>query len=313
MKQLLQLALGLLLATAAVAKETISIVFPFAPTHGITPVFYPMVEEANRLQNRYHFVFEPKPGGVGIIALNHMAAGPASRVAVITPEFVENAMEGKIKESNYQHVMGMGDMCMAVFNKHGNESQGFASLRGTGEMILGSPGWGNAAHLVGLEIGEKFGLAVRKVIFRSNNEALLNLAQDGGVTQVFNRIDAFDELKSKAKVQARILGVSCRQRIGSLPHVKTLREQGITAPNPWVIITSSQDMPGQVRSDIADILNRALMIIGEQRVWELSSLQPLVFSGTDVNEYYQQRAAIQRNLLRKYRSAIDTDRGSTQK
>ena len=116
------------------------------------------------LQSKYNFVFETKPGGNGLIALNHMNIAPATRVAVIAPAFVENTTDGKIQESDFVHVVGMGDMCMAVFNKHGDESKGFVSLNGTGDLVLGGVGWGNGSHLVGLQIGEKYNLKVRNIV-----------------------------------------------------------------------------------------------------------------------------------------------------
>lgn len=312
-KKLALMAIAMAVSASVYARETINIVFPYTPTHGTTPVFYPLVEEANKLQNKYNFVFETKPGGNGLIALNHMNASPTNRVAVIAPAFVENINDGKILESDFVHVVGMGDMCMAVFNKHGNEAQGFSSLKGTGDLVLGGVGWGNGSHLVGLQIGEKYDLKVRNIVFKSNNEGLVNLAQDGGVTQVFDRINAFDELKSRAKVQPKVLGVSCNQRLKGYPHIKTLKEQGITAPSPWIIITSSKDMPATTRNEISDIINKSLQVIGQQRVWELSSLQPLVFTGQNLNEYYLQKATLQRAMLRKFQSAIDADRGTTAK
>lgn len=312
-KKLLVLATAVALSASVYARETISIVFPYTPTHGITPVFYPLIEEANKLQDKYNFVFDTKPGGNGLIALNHMNASPATRVAVIAPAFVENASDGKIQESDFVHVVGMGDMCMAVFNKHGNESIGIASLAGTGDLVLGGVGWGNGSHLVGLQIGEKYNLKVRNIVFKSNNEGLVNLAQDGGVTQVFDRITAFDELKAHAKVQPKVLGVSCNERLKKYPHIKTLKEQGITAPSPWIIITSNKDMPAKTREEISNAINKALQVIGKERVWELSSLQPLVFTGQEINEYYLQKATLQRVMLRKFRSAIDADRGTTAK
>lgn len=313
MKKLVAIIIAGMITISATAKETISIVFPYTPTHGTTPVFFPLVENANNIQSKYNFVFETKPGGNGLIALNHMNAAPTSRVAVIAPAFVENISDGKIQESDFVHVIGMGDMCMAVFNKYGNETKGFSSLAGTGELVIGGVGWGNGSHLVGLQIGETYNLKVRNIVFKSNTEGLINLMQDGGVTLVFDRITAVSDLKTHAKVQPKVLGVSCSQRLNAYPHIKTLKEQGITAPAPWIIITSSRDMPDQKRKEIADILNKSLTMIGEQKVWELSSLQPLVFTKQDLDEFYLQKATAQRALLRKYRAAIDADRGAVSK
>lgn len=310
-KTLLAWVFGMAVSSLVSAQQQINIVFPYAPSHGTTPAFYALVSEANRLQNRYQFILEPKVGGNGLIALNHMRESPQNRVAIIAPAFVDNADNGQINEGDYVHVVGMGDMCMAVFNKHGDESRGIESLKGTSDLVLGGVGWANSSHLIGLQIGERYGLQVRNIVFKSNKEGLINLAQDGGVTQVIDRINSFDEIQAQAKVKAKILGVTCSRRLTNWPQIKTLREQGITAPSPWIIITSHKDMPAAIRTDLSQIINQSLRNIGEQRIWEMSSLQPLVFTGQKLDEFYNQKANDQRVLLRRYRALIDADRGST--
>lgn len=310
-RKLLVLATAVALSASVYARETISIVFPYTPTHGTTPVFYPLIEEANKLQDKYNFVFETKPGGDGILALNYMNQSPANRVSIIAPGFVENADTGKVNESDYVHVAGLGDMCMGVFSKYGDEKIGFASYKKGDEITIGGVGWGNGSHLIGLSVGEKYNIPVRNIVFKSNREGLINLAQDGGVTFVLDRVDAFNDIRGQAKIQAKIIATTCAKRIKSIPHVKTLEEQGIYAPTPWLIITSNKAMSAETRNEIARIVNQAVMAIGEDRVWELSSLQPLAFSRRDVNEYYNQKSTQQRRLLKKFQPAIDSDRGTT--
>lgn len=314
MKKLL-VALAILASaiTSSWAKTNITIVYPYSTTHSTAPLFFTLVEEMNKVQNRYNFVFEIKPGADGLIAVNHMNQDPGTRVAVIAAAFVDNVDNNKILESDYVHMVGLGNMCLAVFSKTGNEKQGVLSMSRRETITVGTVGWANAAHLTALNIGEKLGVPVRNIVFRSNRDALINLLQDGGVTFVLDRIDALKGLEDKGVIKPNIVGVTCNQRIASAAHIPTMSEQGITAPAPWIIVTSNKAMPTDLRTSVTNIMHRALQQIGAQKVWELSSLEPLIFHNFSVNDFYNQKANAQRELTKKYQNLIDDDRGKTSK
>jgi tripartite-type tricarboxylate transporter receptor subunit TctC len=301
-------------STLSFAQQTISIAWPYAMSHGTTPLMYPLLQEANRLQSQYQFVIESKPGASGLIAVNHMNQSPTNRVAVIAPAFVDLAIQNKVNEADYDYMVGLGDMCFALWNKHGNKSQGLRSLKGTKEIVLGNVGWGNSGHLVALEIADRYNLTVRNIVFKSNLEGLVNLSQDGGITQVQESPEAWNALRDRAMIQAKPLAITCSQRHRALPSVKTLREQGIEADGPWIILIANREMPEQKREFIARILNLALTNIGAERTMELANLHPVVFQeDTDVAAYYNRKSTRQKFLLQKYRSVIDADRGTTNK
>ena len=300
---------------SAFAQQTISIVWPYSMSHGTTALMFPLLEEANRSQNQYNFILESKPGAQGLIALDYMNQQPTSRLAVIAPDFVQLAFDNKIKEEDYRYLVGLGDFCFAIWNKHSTPEQGLAGLRGTGEIVLGNVGWGNAGHLVALEIASKYDLKVRNVVFKSNFEVLVNLTQNGGVTQVQESVKAFDSLKSRAIVEAKPLAITCSARRKEMPHVRTMAEQGITSSAPWHVVISNKEMPTDVQKTLTDIINRALLALGEDRILEISNLHPIIFQkNKDVNEYYKNKSTAQKALLKKYQAIIEEDRfGSTPK
>ena len=119
---------------------------------------------------------------------------PALRMAVIAPAFVQLAVDGKIREDDYRYLVGLGEMCFAVWMKNADAVRGFDSIKNQGEITVGNVGWGNASHLIALDVAEKYNMKVRNIVFKSNREGLFNLAQDGGVTLVVDRPDAFDDL-----------------------------------------------------------------------------------------------------------------------
>jgi len=299
---------------SASAQQTISIAWPYSMSHGTTALMFPLLEEANRSQNQYNFILESKPGAQGLLAMGHMNQQPATRMAVIAPDFVQLAYDGKIREDDYRYLVGLGDFCFAIWNKYSDSEKGLAGLKGTGEIVLANVGWGNAGHLVALEIATKYNLTVRNVIFKSNFEGLVNLTQNGGVTQVQESVKAFDSVKSQALTPAKPLAVTCSTRRKEMPNVKTMIEQGITTSGPWHIIITSKEMPADTQKEITAVINRALITLGEEKILEVSNLHPVVFQkNKDVEVYYKTKATAQKALLQKYQSVIDADRGVGEK
>ena len=301
-----------IIGLSAQARTDINFIWPYAPSHGATPVFFPVLAEANNMQDKYSFVFESRPGADGLIAINHMNTQPANRVVVIAPGFVDLALQGKINEGDYNHLVGFGDMCFAVWMKNADPSKGFESIKDQGEITIGNVGWGNGSHLIALSVAEKYNMKVRNVVFKSNREGLVNLAQGGGVTLVVDKLDAFNDLRDKATVQANPAAVTCTQRVKAWPNTKTLAEQGIQAKAPWLIVSANKAMPADVQREITEILNQAISKVGSDKIMELSNLHPVVFhKNKNVDDFYKERATLQKTLLKKYQPIIDADRGVT--
>lgn len=313
-RKFLAAAVAAIACLSAQARTDINFIWPYAPSHGATPVFFPVLAEANALQDKYNFVFESRPGADGLIAIQHMNTQPANRVVVIAPGFVDLSMQGKINEGDYNHLVGFGDMCFAVWMKNADPVRGFDSIKDQGEITIGNVGWGNGSHLIALSVAEKYNMKVRNVVFKSNREGLVNLAQGGGVTLVVDKIDAFNDLRDRAVVQANPAAVTCGQRVKAWPNTKTLAEQGIQARAPWLIVSANKAMPADVQRDIADILNQAIVRVGPDKIMELSNLHPVVFHrNKSVDDFYKERATLQKTLLKKYQPIIDADRGVTNK
>jgi tripartite-type tricarboxylate transporter receptor subunit TctC len=303
-----------MITVSSSAQQIISIAWPYSMSHGATALMIPLLEEANRSQNQYNFILESKPGVNGQLALNHMNQLPALRMAVIAPAFVQLAVDSKIREDDYRYLVGLGEMCFAVWMKNADTVQGFDSIKNQGEITVGNVAWGNASHLIALTVAEKYNMKVRNIVFKSNREGLLNLAQDGGVTLVVDRPDAFNDLRSHARTQAYPAAVTCNQRLPQWPNTKTLKEQGINADAPWLTIIANKEMPAATQKTITAVINRALITLGEEKILEISSLHPVIFQkNKDVEVFYKTKSIAQKALLQKYQLIIDADRGVGEK
>lgn len=289
---------------ASYAAETITLVNPYSPAHSATPATLRILREANALQSEFEFIVEYKPGGNQVIAVKQMDVSPENRLAIIAPAFVENTLVGKLNRDDYVPVHALGDACWAVISNKGNEAGGVASLRGEKEIIVGGVGIGNATHLTALQAASKYGFKVKYIVFKSNNDALVNMVGNNGVNFVIDRIESYESFKTM-NPNLQILAASCPKRLASVPNVKTLKEQGIDAPYIFNITIANRAMPQAKRERISKILNDATVKVGETEITQLSGMSPPLFSKTSTDKFYTNSIYIVETLLSKFSNAIE--------
>ena len=295
MKKLLTI-LALVASSLTHAAETIKIYSPYSPGHSATPALLRVVDEANAAQKIYNFVVEFKPGGNQIIAVKSL---DENSLAIIAPAYVENVESGKLNERDYYPVWAMGDACWAVVTSK--------PLAGQQEFVVGGVGFGNAAHLTALALGEKYKFNVRYVVFKSNNDALVNMAGNNGVEFVIDKYEAYESLKTK-NPKMQMVAASCPARLPQAPSIKTLKQQGIDAPYVFNIAIASRDMTNARRVAIGNILDNATVKLGEAEIFKLSAMRPPIFDGVSAEQFYQQSVGSVRNLQSKYRKQIESSK-----
>lgn len=284
----------MLLPLSVNAQEKIVINSPYGPSHGGNAAMLKIIEQANSQQSLFKFVLEFKPGGNQSIAVK--AITPENTLAIIAPAFVENVDSGILTEQDYLPLWALGDACwVVVANK---------PLVGSTEFVVGGVGFGNAAHLTSLELGEKFNFKVRYVIFKSNNEALVNMAGNNGVELVIDRFESYQSMKKiNPKIQA--VAASCPTKIPQDQNLKTLKELGINAPFIFNIMVAHKNMDPDKRAKISKIFDEATLVVGEQNIYSLSSMRPPIFDKVTIEQFYQKSLKNMRFLQNKHRSKID--------
>lgn len=72
MKKILLYVITLAMSLSAYASQTVPIVWPFSPASNQANALRVIIDNANKAQSKYNFVFENKPGAGGSIAVNHV-------------------------------------------------------------------------------------------------------------------------------------------------------------------------------------------------------------------------------------------------
>jgi hypothetical protein len=275
----------LLHVTPVAAQETIVISNPLGPNHSGTPHIVAMIDQANKMQSRYNFVQEFRVGAFESISLRHILTAPGRYLAMITNTTAEAVDQGFVKLENYVPVFSQGDSCWMVIALTGKDKD-LSAIKNLKEIVVGTPALGGATHLAALEIGRKYNVPVRMIVFRSNFDALINMAANNGINFVIERVSNYKQYKDK-NPNMQMLAAQCPTRYPGLPEIPTLSEYGINSPYIWQQLVASRDMNPQRRKELTDIITRAEVALGRQRIFEVSDQIPPIFVGNTTEQHYQ--------------------------
>jgi tripartite-type tricarboxylate transporter receptor subunit TctC len=170
MKKLLTLLL-LTLSLAATAKENITIFYAWGPGDSVANYHRTIANEANKIQDKYNFIFDTRPGAGGAIASNHVLGTPNSILAHSTAFFVrpvvfpnESYDLTKFKEQ-YVH-------CMAPMAVTSTKYKTWKDV--PANASVGISGLGVTTHLAALEIQKRFP-NLNIIPFKSTNDSMLSM------------------------------------------------------------------------------------------------------------------------------------------
>jgi tripartite-type tricarboxylate transporter receptor subunit TctC len=301
-----KLLLSLLFCASAWAQETVTVYTPYSASHSGNAAFQRVLDRANEMQKDYRFQFELKPGAQGLIALRTAAEQPHSRMAIINAAYVELLENGQVQESEWIPVHAIGEACWAVLALTSNRSASIQSLRGIKEITVGTVGVGNVTHLTALAIGEKIGVPVRLVLFKSNYDALINLVGNHGVNFAVERYAVVDQFRER-NPNIQVVGMSCPARYAAM-NVPTLREQGLNLPGVINIVMAHRQMPAQQQTVLARILDQATRDVGLQEIQQLSDMRSPVFDNVTTQQFYNSRIDALKTLRKRYSKQIQDSR-----
>jgi tripartite-type tricarboxylate transporter receptor subunit TctC len=275
------------------ATEQIKIYSPYSVGHSSTPALFKIVDKANESQNVYKFIVDFKPGGNQIISVKSL---DENSIAIIAPAFVENVQAGKLSITDYTPIFALGDACWSVITNK--------PITGQKEFVVGGVGYGNASHLTALALGEKYKFDVRYIVFKSNNDALINMAGNNGIEFVIDKYESYSSLRTQSK-KLSMVAASCPKRLPQEPTIKTLKELGIKAPYIFNIVVAHKDMSKGRQTAIGIILTDATAMIGEQEIFRLGAVRPPQFDNISVHEFYTKSIKQVQELQTRYRTQID--------
>ena len=87
MSKLLAILFAALTIASVQAKEVVTINYAFSQADSMANYTRTLVEEANKQQDKYTFVFDTKPGAGGAIVANWVKSNPTNGIAMTSSAF----------------------------------------------------------------------------------------------------------------------------------------------------------------------------------------------------------------------------------
>jgi tripartite-type tricarboxylate transporter receptor subunit TctC len=267
------------MSPGAFAQETIEWVHAHGPASATTPVYMAVIEEANRMQKKYLFVNQFKPGGDGVVATNYVEERPGSRLTSTTGAVADGFITGRIDSTKYRPVQGLGDLCWAAASLVPLTEQ-------KGQPVMASASsQGSLGHYMALALADRYKFDLTMVYFKSNAEGFLNMAANNGVQLAADRprtIEAF--INKNPKIE--LLTLHCPIRHPKYPNLKTFSELGISLPPASVTVIGHVDMDLRRSQEIGQIFADAIRAVGNDRFWDMADMRSPVFAGISTEAYH---------------------------
>ena len=177
--------------------------------------------------------------------------------------------------------------------------------RQPGRINFGSPGAGSPSHLATERFARRMGIEVQNVHYRGGAPAVQDLVA-GQVQAMF--IDYATGAAHIAGGRVRAVATPAPQRLGLLPEVPTLAEQGVTGADiySWQGVVAPAATPDAAVSRLEAEIGRAVRSEEVAARLRSISLDPFPGTGAELRALTESETAIWAPLIRELGLTLDS-------
>ena len=237
-------------ACASIAQEKVSSVWGFAIGSTQGTYFRAIIEQANKEQSKYQFIFENKPGAGGAIAAQHVNNHASNSIlAHSTAFFVRPYLyaDNPYKFDQFKPLFIMGISPAALVTKGKTLEQ----LLSQDKINVATAGTGSTTHIMAEQFFKRWpNKNIQMVHYTNTNEAYKDVL--GG------HVDATFEFLGdvKAKGGTTIIGLTGKTKIDGLPLLKDISPELEHIAGIFAVYVS-KDMPIDKMKELQQILLKA--------------------------------------------------------
>lgn len=204
------------LSVSSFAREKVEAMWPFTPASTQGTYFRAIIEEANKQQDRYEFIFSNKTGAGGAIATQYIYTQQGTRIlahsaAYFIRPYLYPDTPYKFDQFNPLMVMGMSPAALVTKGKTLDQ------LLKQDRITVSTAGTGSSTHLMAETFFKTFsGKEVVMVHYRDTNEAYKDVMA-GHVDATFEFLG--DAL---AKGNTTIVGITGKTKINNFTLLKDI-------------------------------------------------------------------------------------------
>ena len=247
-KQLLSSVLLAITMSSTIAAEKVSSFWPFTPASTQGLYYRAILEQANKEQNKYEFVFDHKTGAGGAIATQHVNNIQGTRILAHSGAYFARPFlypDTPYNFSQFKPLMIMGFAPAALLTKGKTLDQ----LLSQKKLNIATAGTGSSTHLLAEVFFRQYkeGRDIVMIHYRDTNEAAKDV--------ISGQVDATFEFLGDARARGdlvTIVGITGKSKIDNFKFLSNMEDLvGIFA------IYAPKDMPDAQVSEIQAILLKA--------------------------------------------------------
>jgi tripartite-type tricarboxylate transporter receptor subunit TctC len=171
MKKLLTVIIITAAAISVSAKDTIQIIYGFGAGDNTANHGRNIAEEANKLQDKYNFIFDVKPGGGQVIATNYVKNNPNAIFMTGSAFWVRPNIypSDSYNPNDFRSIM---TMCSAPFSVASTKYKDWKSVPKDRPLNIATSGLGVISHLVAIQVSQNYP-NMTIIPFKSTAEAVV--------------------------------------------------------------------------------------------------------------------------------------------
>ena len=295
MKKIITSVFFALFAVVSIAKENVTIVYSWTAADGPANYSRTIIDEANRLQDKYTFIFDTKPGAGGSVAANHVKNTPNTILATASAFFVRpNFFPNESYDlSAYKELYLQCTAPMAITSV---KYKTWTEVPKDQPLTIGVSGLGTTTHLFASQIQAQYP-KLTVIPFKSTSESLLSVASGNtdlhvaflGEVETWGADNKFKRLN--------MLGISGSTRVRGFP---TLASQGfgrtvadIGVPFHLVVPATISDTKFK---EWRDILVRAGQSSMVKETYKIDACVPYELSDENLEPWYRAQVSKWKHL-----------------
>lgn len=220
MKYILAIAMALVTLLAQ-ARETVTIIYSWSPADAAANFHRQLAQEANRIQDRFTFVFDTRPGAGGSIAANHVLNN-ANHILATASAFYIRPNFFPTESHDLARFRGLFPACAAPAVITSKKYRSWSEVPANTRLTIGMSGLGTTTHLIAHQLTRRFP-QMTIVPFKSTTEALMAVLNDSTDFAVNFLGDSAQYLEGRNRVYN--LGVTGSAAVNG---VQPLSQQGFS-------------------------------------------------------------------------------------
>jgi len=260
MKKLFLSVFLTVLSATAMSKEVVTIVYSWSPADVAANFHRTLVNEANRIQDKYTFIFDTKPGAGGTVAANHVANTPNTILATasaffIRPNFFPNESHDL---NNFKELM---PQCSAPGVVTSSKYKSWKDVPTDQPLTIGMSGMGTTTHLIAAQIIKRYP-KMTVIPYKSTSEAVTSVLS-GNIDFAVNFIgDSAQYTEAGSPKKIYMLGITGDQTINGVAPLVT---QGFTRNLARMNVPAQLVVPKNMSESKFNDLRQILVKAGQSK------------------------------------------------